>query len=138
MATNFYDSWEIGETYSFSSIVPGILPINYQRVKLEGINRFSIAAQIAGQDLLSQWREIYPSLPAGTPDTPNVSRWFNFVSMGGEDIVLAEQWIDGSTVVVTDFLNFDVIVTESSTVKLARLRDYMNQEGTKYQIVMKN
>lgn len=137
-ATSFYQDWLPGETYTFNTIVPGILPISYTRVKLEGRNRFNVARQLSPQDLMADWRRIYPSLPAGTPDNPNAVNWLTFESMGGESITLAEEWIDGDTVVVTDFINFNIAVTESSSEQMGRIRDLLSQEGVKFAITLVN
>jgi len=137
-AASYYDKWLPGETYSFNTIVPGILPISYNRVKLEGRNRFNVARQLSAQDLMADWRRIYPSLPSGTPDNPNAVNWLTFVSMGGETFTLAEEWLDGSTVVVTNFISFNIEVTESSSEQMGRIRDLLNQEGAKFAITLVN
>lgn len=134
MATNFYDKWEPGETYSFTPIVSSPLPTEYRRCKLQGVNLYETALKLAGSDLYAQWRIIFPKLPAGTVDNPERQKWYHFTSMAGETIVLAEAWIDGSSVVVTDFVNASIDLTETSTTQIQKIRDVLNQMKVKFEI----
>jgi len=136
MPTNIYDKWTIGEVYSFSSVVPAILPDTYQRMTLMSFGSFEAAKIMAGSDIYSQWRQIYPHLPDNTPDAPQMSAWYIFKPIDQQQLVaLAEQWIDGSTVTVNSFVNWGIIITESDYQAQVRIRDILNQLGTKFQIV---
>lgn len=132
---SIYEKWEIGEVYSFSPIVESSpLPTEFRRVRLEGIGGYNNARILAGSDIYSQWRNIYPDLPAGTPDSPEKCRWLNFTGTGGVTIVLAEPWIDGSTVTPTDFLNRVIYLTETSAQQMAKIQNYLNQIKAKFTI----
>lgn len=134
-STSIYTQWEIGKVYSFSSVVPALLPDTYQRLRLSSESSYEDAKLMAGTDIYSMWRKLYPHLPNGTPDTPSMSKWFIFRNEENEVVAMAEQWIDGSTVVVNDFINYSILVTDSNYTQMLRVRDILSQIGLKFQII---
>lgn len=137
MPINIYAGWKTGETYTFNTIAPGILPSPVQRVKLESSGSYRIASQIGTDDLYTQWRRLYPHLPPGTVDDPGAHLWYTFVSMDDKPIVLAEPWIDGSSVIKIDFINANYEITETSSAEIAQINDIFNQMGVKYRLSYK-
>lgn len=134
MPTNIYDKWKPGETYSFNTIAPGVLPSPIQRVKLESTGSYRMATQVGTDDLYTQWRRLYPHLPPGTVDNPSAHLWYTFVSMDDKPIVLAEPWIDGSSVVPIDFINAAITITETSSSRISKIIDMLNQMGEKFEV----
>lgn len=133
----FYQHWKEGTTYSFDSISAPSLPRKYTGLKLNAVGTFRIASAFANSTLYAQWRIIYPSLPNGTPDAPESAKWLIFEASNGELIVLADNWIDGSSVTPIDFTQAAVLVTETNENDINILRDFMNRRGMKFQITIK-
>lgn len=129
-----YTNWKNDTTYTFSTITSARLPDSYTNVKLSSISSYSAAVRIAGANLYSMWRQIYPSLPPGTPDAPERATWLTFESRSGETITLANDWIVGSSVVPVDFTQATVTVTDTTYADMMILRDFMTKRGMKFKI----
>lgn len=134
-----YTGWSTGAKYSFTTIAPTILQANYTSVKLAASSiNFDIAVKVGSINLLAQWRQVYPLLPEGTPDTPDAVNWMIFVMPDGQNVVLAEPWIDGASVTPVEFRQYDIAVTESNPAQMQRIRDFLNIIGARYQITERN
>lgn len=138
MPTTIYEDWQVGKVYTFNSVVPAILPITYKRLRLSSKSSYEDAKIMASTDIYSMWRQLYPHLPTNTPDTPSMSVWYIFRTEQGEIVALAEQWIDGATVVINEFTNFAVLVTDSNYTMMLKIRDTLNQMGVKFSLVDSN
>lgn len=125
MTTNLYEDWSVGDTYDFSTTAPGILDASYKRVILTAIATFDVARMVNAEDVYAKWRVIYPSLPAGTPNTPEMAAWYIFKNDDGETFALAAPWIDGSTVVGVNFTSYNIAVSGSSLAEMTRVRNLL-------------
>lgn len=119
--------FEIGVTYNFNTKAPSVLGTTIKQAKLTGIADYNSAMKLINIDL--QYRKIYPLLPPGTPNTPKSCIYYVFLSQLGETIVLANQWIDDTTIEVVDFINIQATVTSVSLTDITRIRDALNAMG---------
>lgn len=123
----------LGKSYTFNTKAPGILGISITNARLTGIFDYETAVTYDNIDL--KYRSIYPVLPTGTPDDPRSCVFYRFQSESGERIILADQWIDESTLEVIDHINFTVTLAEASLSDIARVRDALLALGyTKFNI----
>lgn len=134
MTTNLYNNWVVGDTYDFSTTAPGILQSTYKRVVLIAEAVFDVARMINAEDVYAKWRVIYPSLPVGTPNTPELAKWYIFRNSDGENFALAEPWIDGSTVVGVSFTSYNIAVSGSSLAEMTRVRNVLAAMGLVFEI----
>ena len=81
--------------YSFETYAPGILGTNFKGVKILGSSSYFV---ITGFDLETIHRQIFPSLPPGTPDDPTVFNYYHVEFQNGERTVIAHEWIRESTI----------------------------------------
>lgn len=126
-------AYNIGYTYTFNTKAPGILQATVKNAKLMAILDYETAKMYDNIDL--KFRQIYPVLPAGTPDTPESCIYYRFLSESGEKIILADQWIDETTIDTVNFINFQVTVTNAALSDISRVRDAMTALGyTNYEI----
>lgn len=88
--------FEIGGVYNVPTYSPAILGTVYKNVVLKGIVDYDSALAISNVELLQ--RQIYPTLPAGTPDNPRAYTWYHFKTVNNTSVVLAYPWIDISNV----------------------------------------
>lgn len=118
---------DIGKTYTFNTRAPAILGTTVKNAKLLLQCDYDSATAFENIDL--RFRTIYPALPPGTPDNPAACKYYRFLSESGEKIVLADQWIDESSVEVVEHINFQATFTDGSLEDMVRVRDALNSLG---------
>lgn len=122
-----------GNVYTFNTKAPGILQATVKNAKMKGEIDYDIAIKYENIDLM--YRQIYPTLPAGTPDSPLTCVYYLFQSESGKMIVLADQWIDEGTVDLIDGVNFTVTFNNAAFSDISRVRDILNAATfTNYEI----
>ncbi len=117
----------IGKVYTFNTLAPALLGISIKNAKLIGIVDYNTALTYDSVNL--RYRAIYPLLPAGTPDQPEACIYYRFQSESGEKIVLADQWIDSTTVEVIEHITIQATFTNVSVSDISRIRDALNALG---------
>jgi hypothetical protein len=118
---------ELNKVYTFNTLASSILGSQIKSAKLLAILDYSTAVKFANIDLL--FRQIYPALPANTPNNPLSCVYYLFDSQSGEKIVLADQWIDMLSVDVVEHINIQVNFTGASVADISRIRDALNSLG---------
>lgn len=127
-------NFQLGKTYRFNTKAPALLGAIINNAKLLSIVDYETAITYENIDL--KFRAIYPILPNGTPDDPSTCIFYRFKSESGEKIILADQWIDETTVEVIEHINFKVTFTDCAIGDIARVRDAVNALGyTNFTIV---
>lgn len=129
-----YTQWKPGTTYNLSTKAPGVLPSSYQQLKLSSICNFRMAQSVEGPALYAKWRQIYPLLPAGTPDRPEAVDWYVFETASGSEVVLAADWINGPTVTPVTYRQYSILLTDSDYEQAQRIRDFLNTINAKFTI----
>lgn len=119
--------FETNKVYSFNTLAPAILGTQIKNAKLKGVLTYDTAVQFDNVDL--KFRQIYPVLPAGTPDQIEACRFFLFQSESGSKIVLADQWIDMATVELIEAITYQITLPGLSVQDGARIRDGLNALG---------
>ena len=123
----------LGKTYTFNTLAPAILGTSINNAKLLATMDYDTAKTYENIDL--KFRRIYPALPAGTPDQPEACYYYRFLTESGEKIIIADQWIDETTIDIIDHITFQVTFTNASTSDISRIRDAINSLGyTNYSI----
>lgn len=130
------DILEEGSVYNFSTRAPGILGSRFTHAKLEATTTYVLARKFENIDL--KYRQIFPLLPAGTPDSLKSSVFYIFTLPTGATAVLADQWIDMTSVERVDAIEFTVTFRNSSISKANRVRDILNAMGEKFVIEVKS
>ena len=118
---------ELGKSYTFNTLAPAILGTQIKNAKLLSIMDYSTAVAYDNIDL--KFRQIYPNLPNGTPDDVSAAFYYRFLSESGERIILADQWIDMTTVESITHINIKVNFTQASLADISRIRDALNALG---------
>lgn len=117
----------IGKTYRFNTKAPALLGAIINNAKLLAMLDYDTAKSYENIDL--KYRKIYPLLPNGTPDNPESCIYYNFRSESGEKIIVADQWIEFSTLEIIEHINFQVTFTDAAIVDISRVRDALNALG---------
>jgi hypothetical protein len=100
-------------TVSFSVYPAAALPSSYKNVKVLAIID-DTTARALGHSVQEKHVNVYPSLPAGTPDDPTAYMYVRIQHPSGEFEILGLPWIRESTIVS---MNFDVLYAKISQVK---------------------
>jgi hypothetical protein len=115
-------------TYSFEVSAPAVLGASrFENAKLTGIMAYEDAKLIANIDLI--YRQVYPSLPQGTPDTPRLQKYYVFRTQLGEKLVLCEQWILEDSVTEISLVNFTVQFTSQAVETIEQVRSLLVAAG---------
>ena len=130
------DKLEQGRVYNLYTKAPGILGGRLENASLGAIMTYDYARTMDNIDLL--YRQVYPTLPAGTPDNVRSCTYYVFKLPSGGTKVLADQWIDMSSVELVDGIEYTVTFRNKSISHASRLRDILNSMGeTDYVIRIK-
>lgn len=115
-------------TYTFEVIAPAILGASkFENAKLTGVYTYDDAKLFENIDLL--YRQIYPSLPHGTPDSPRLQKYYAFRLPSGERKFVCEQWILADSVTLVTLVNFSVLFTEQSVETVEAVRQLLVAAG---------
>lgn len=126
-------NFELNKTYSFNTQAPSILGASIDNAMLLATFGYETAKSYENIDL--KYRNIYPLLPIGTPDSPESAIYYLFKSQSGEHIVIANLWIQESTITVVDNITFQVTFNNVGLNDITIVRDALNSLGyTQYTI----
>jgi hypothetical protein len=117
----------IGKTFRFNTRAPALLGAIINNAKLLAMLDYDTAKAYENIDL--KYRKIYPLLPNGTPDSPESCIYYRFKSESGENIIIADQWIENSTIEIIEHINFQVTFTDCAILDISRVRDAINALG---------
>ena len=112
--------FQIGKVYSFNTRSPVFLGAVQQRVKLKSIVDADMARRYEPIDQLHA--EIYPTLPPGTPNDPNALTYYIFEGLNKKLIILADSWIDVSSVEVIEYVTISVNIPRASLSDVEKVR----------------
>lgn len=119
--------FEIGKTYKFETKAPALLGTFINNARLVNIMDYNSAITYDNIDI--KYRNIYPLLPGGTPTNPESCIYYRFKSESGENIVLADQWIQESTIEIVEHIVFQVTFTDASVQDMTKVRNVLNSVG---------
>ena len=123
-------SWVIGTIYKFNTAAPGILGAVVDNAKLSAILDYNTALLYDNIDL--KWRSILPVILTTSPntqDTPAMSQYYLFTTQSGTKIVLADIWIQMSTVQVVQYVSFQLNFTKAQLTDITIVKNALNALG---------
>lgn len=118
---------EVGKTYTFSTRAPALLGQTIERVRLTSIMDFQTAN--LKENISRKFRNIYPTLPEGTPDDPEAALYYGFRTEFGQDIIVANFWIDEESLVEISLVKAVVTFPSVSLSDITTLRNILNASG---------
>lgn len=101
--------YAIGSTYSFNTFAPDLLGTNFQNCVVAGIMDSGSVQQL-GFDVIGNNKQVYPSLPAGTPSDPTKYTYLRLKMQSGVYNAIAVPWIDDSSVQLITAQNLNVLI----------------------------
>lgn len=120
-------TFTIGNSYTFDTAAPAVLGTQIKNAKLLSVLDYETARMFDNIDI--KFRTIFPLLPVGTPDTIELSTYYLFKAESGEKIVIADIWINKSTVVEVGFIQFQVSFTKASLADIDKVRNNLVSLG---------
>lgn len=120
-------AFQLNKTYTFSTTAPALLGTMVKNAKLTSIMDYESARKYDEIDL--KYRNIYPLLPVGTPDQVRSCVFYKFKAENGSTVVLADQWINESSVELIEAINIRINVTDISIEDITRIRDTLLSLG---------
>lgn len=127
--------FEIGKVYTFNTVAPGILQATVKNAKMMASLDYETAKMYENIDL--KFRQIYPVLPSGTPNTPEACVYYRFLTESGEKIIIADIWINESTIDTIEHITIQTTLVNASLQDMNRIRDAMNALGYANQFEIK-
>lgn len=114
---------DIGKTYRFSVYAPELLGNDLQNVAVLAILDRETANMYL--DTVAWHQNIYPQLPAGTPNDPNSYQWALFRTSTGQKICLGLAWIKEETVQLIEARTITAKIGDVGQVDLERIRNLL-------------
>jgi hypothetical protein len=118
----------IGETFTFNTKSPTLLGISVKNAKLISKSSIKTARKI-DPGLEARYRTIFPTLPSGTSDNIAGCEFYEFETQDGKTIVLADQWIDFTSVVVVENITLTVTILHTTPPDKERIRSLLVNAG---------
>jgi len=111
----------INKTYDFVTLAPAILGANYTNMKVKGI--VTLEEAIKHADVVTMHESVIPVIP-GLPPTVNDLIFIIFVDANGHELVLADSYIDATSIVATTVINLDIKISgvDSAMESILNLR----------------
>ena len=110
----------IGKTYTFNTASPVFLGAVIEKAKLKSIVDADTARRFSAIDQM--YAQVYPSLPAGTPNDVNGTTYYLFEGLNKSLIVMAEQWIVESSLEIVQHVSINVSIPQASLSDVERVR----------------
>ena len=122
------DAFELLGVYNFEVVAPAILGSSkFENARNTGTYSYEDAKHFVNIDLI--YRQIYPSLPPGTPDSPRLQKYYAFTLPSGERKFICEQWILADSIVQVSLVNFNVVFTEQTVETVEDIRRLLVAAG---------
>jgi len=120
-------NYQIGTSYNFLTLAPAILGTQFNNATLLSIMNHDTAMKFANID--QQAQIVYPALPAGTPNNPQSYVYLLFQTSAGTNVVLANVWINESSITVATTATITVTVTKVTTADVTVIRNILLNAG---------
>lgn len=118
---------EIKQVYSFDVYPVALLGNNFKNVTIVGVmDQEQANREIDTQALHIQ---VYPTLPAGTPNRPDGYNYVKIKFPSGNTTILGMAWIKDSTVVQVSTSTITAVISNVAPTDVSRLRDALIQNG---------
>lgn len=117
----------IGKRYTFNTLAPAILGTTVRNAKVMAIADFRYACTFINVPLIQ--RNVFPSLPLGTPDSPEHYTYYVLEGESGNVTVLADAWIQESSIELYVASTINVSLPNVSLTDVQKIRDALNLMG---------
>ena len=120
-------AFSIGKVYTFNTLSPAFLSNTVERVKLMSIMDAESARTFEPID--QKYAQVYSSLPPGSPKKPSDVTWYLFKAQNGSNVVLADPWIDSTSIEEIKLIDINVSVVRASLSDVDKIRIALSAAG---------
>ena len=132
------DQFVLSSTVSFELYPSAVLGAAFTNVKVEDIVSAS-TARLLGVDVDSLHRNVYATLPAGTPDSPDSYPFVRFRQSNGQILTFGLPWIKSESVRSASYNTTVVTLYETGPDDYTRIVDALSANGfNKFKVETKN
>lgn len=117
---------DIGKSFNFQVYPSALLGANFTRVKLMALLS---ADSVREFEPAIKHRQVFPSLPAGTPDDYRLYLYGKFTLENGEVVVLGLPWIKQETLKVNTNTTVTVVLQNVSAADIPRLSNALRSNN---------
>lgn len=118
--------FKINSSYTFNNRASAILGAGHKNAKLVAIFDSKLAASFI--NIQSTHANIFPYLPAGTPNSPEKYTYLLF-EINGERKVIAQEWIDELSVVESSTQAIQIDIQNVTTQDVTKIRNMLTIGG---------
>lgn len=119
----------INNHYNFSVYANSILGTTYRNARLVSILDYKTALKFS--NIVLQHNRVYPYLPANTLEDATKYTYYKF-EVGGKEVVLADVWIDPTSIEVSSGTDHTLKLFNVSGTTLATVRDQLRLLGISF------
>jgi len=116
----------INASYNFTTLAPSILGASYVNMKVKGL--VTIDEAVKHTDVVTKHAAVRP-LISGLPVSPNNLTFVIFVDGAGNELVIAESYIDPASLVLVTTVNLSIQVFDVPSTMEAMLRLRLKELG---------
>lgn len=120
-------AFKIREIYSFDVFPAALLGNGFKNVTVLAVMDQESANQLI--DTQAVHVDVYPYLPAGTPNNPNAYNYLKIKTANGETTVLGLPWINEASIVHVDSTEITVKIGNVAASDVAAIRAALQQNG---------
>jgi hypothetical protein len=122
---------QIGNNYTFNTYAPSIIGAVVTKATLLAILSFDLAIKFDNVEL--KYQQILPALPPGAPLSASSVVYYMFQTANGP-IVIADPWIDGTSLVGSPTKAFTINVTQASDADRSNVVAALTRLGVNFSI----
>lgn len=122
----------LNKYYTFSVYANSVLGTTYRKAKLVSILDYSVALKFANVELLH--KQVYPYLPPETTQDHTRYSYYLF-KYKDKDVVLADVWIDQTTIQESFGETYTIRLNDSNTDTLNHVKNMLRLLGVSFDIL---
>lgn len=120
-------NFQIRQVYNFDTYAAALLGNNFKNVTVLAIMDRETAAKEA--DVHAMHVQVYPYLPAGTPNDPNAYDYVKVKTTTGQTMILGIAWIKEDSIQLVESRIITVKISNVSASDIPRVRDALVANG---------
>lgn len=119
--------FEVGKAYSFSVYPSTIITNDFDYAVCDGVFTADIAS--TQSDIRAMHAQVFPYLPAGTPDDAHMYHYARFLLTDGSTRILGIPWINIDTVKISKIQKILVEIRGQTADKINEIRTVLLENG---------
>lgn len=120
-------NFELKKVYSFSLYPQAILGNGFKNITVQA--KLDYQTALAFGDIDALHINVFPSLPAGTPNRPQDFEYLLLRTENGDSTVIGIPWIIEETVELVESLKINALIDGVGSADIERIRACLSQNG---------